>query len=166
MEEWRTIPFAPTYSVSSKGRVRRDDTGRIIKPSLAGRGYPSWIAYAEPSAKRFYVHRAVAYAFLGPPPNFKDAARAEVNHKNGDKEDNRRSNIEWLSSRDNKTHAYDIGLRKHGENHPDSKLSDEDVRTIRELRGRVPQKVLAKRFGVSRPLISEVQIGRARFRVT
>ena len=51
------------------------------------------------------MHRIVAHAFLGVP-----APGAEVNHLNGVKTDNRAANLEWVTSKGNKSHAVIQGL--------------------------------------------------------
>lgn len=58
-----------------------------------------------------WVHRLVARAFIPNPNGWKT-----VNHKNGDKTDNRVENLEWLSSRANTIDAYERGILKvpHG----------------------------------------------------
>lgn len=50
------------------------------------------------------VHRFVAIAFLGEPP----FPKAQVNHKNGIKHDNRLTNLEWTTARANNLHSYKI----------------------------------------------------------
>lgn len=50
------------------------------------------------------VHQLVALAFLGP------AHGRQVNHKDGDKENNHRSNLEYVSHRENLYHAMETGL--------------------------------------------------------
>lgn len=55
----------------------------------------------------FKVHRLVANAFIPNPNNY-----TEVNHKNGNKQENFSNNLEWCTRSANNKHAWDIGLRR------------------------------------------------------
>lgn len=69
MPEWRPIPGAPAYDVSSDGRVRHAASGRLLTPTVSRRnrhgGYPT-VSLVLRTGRRanIYVHRAVAAAFL------------------------------------------------------------------------------------------------------
>lgn len=103
--------------------------------------------------KQFIVSRLVAQHFI---PNRYNLP--EVNHKKGNTLDNRASELEWCTCRENHIHA----IREHlinplkGENHPNSKLNDIKVRTIRERykTGLYTLLDLSNEFNVSLVLIS------------
>ena len=61
--------------------------------------------YENKEHKIAYVHRLVAEAFV-PNPNRKK----EVNHIDGNKQNNAASNLEWATRRENTIHAYANGL--------------------------------------------------------
>jgi len=74
-----------------------------------------------------YVHRLVAFAFLFPPRG------PEVNHKDGDPSNNHVLNLEWVTHRQNELHARRVLKRRVGENHYKAKVTEAQVREIREL---------------------------------
>lgn len=106
-ETW--LPVAKSiglYSVSNIGNVRSHigmSGGRILKPSLIGRGYYQVHLNIKTHVYDRLVHRLVAEAFIGPCPKGK-----EVNHKNGNRRDNRVENLEYVTHRENLLHARDV----------------------------------------------------------
>jgi hypothetical protein len=92
------------------------------------------------------VHQLIWVAVNGPIPD-----GFEVNHKNGDKADNRLPNLELLTHQDNVRHAYRTGLKTNrGEKHPSRRLTEHDVREIRRLRSAgATLAALASQFGVT-----------------
>ena len=100
-ESWRPIPGTP-YEASDVGRVRRGD--RVLTPHLSTYGYPTVrLSLGGIKGQRF-VHRLVAMAFIGQPTR----ERWQINHKNGIKTDNRVSNLEWVTHRENAVHAWTV----------------------------------------------------------
>jgi hypothetical protein len=99
--EWRQIVFLPDgYLVSSGGKLVSPK--RVIRGSLSG-PYLSLNTHG----KKYYFHRIVAITFLGPPP----LALMHVNHKDGDKLNNRRDNLEWTTPKENCLHAVKVLFR-------------------------------------------------------
>ncbi len=170
-EEWKFIEgFEGYYMVSNLGRVksvnreitRSDGKIKNFKEKMLiitkfGNGYSRINLCRDGKAKDYLVHRLVANSFVF---NEDPSNKIEVNHKNGDKECNEHSNLEWCTSRENKLHAFRTGLssQKLGEAHPMSKVSDAQVLEIRELysTGGFTQMKLAEIFGVGRTTIYEV----------
>lgn len=117
MEEiWKDIPeFNGLYQVSSFGRFRgvtrvvqfgnqrRTVVGKILRAFPKKEGYLK-ISFLKNTR---YAHRVVAEVFIDNPNDLK-----QVNHKNGNKTDNRVENLEWISSSDNHKHAYSVLGRK------------------------------------------------------
>lgn len=113
-----------------------------------------------PDKKQTYkfIHRAVVEAFIGPQPTPKHV----VNHKNGIKTDNRLENLEWVTQSENIKHAYRTGLKSgsKGSSNKAAKITENDVREILKLISeRVDQSDIAKMYGVSRRVISDISTG-------
>ena len=106
LERWKEIDgYNGVYFVSDHGRVMSKFRGeRILKPSINNAGYLKIHLGRHNSLD---IHRLVAKEFL---PNHGD--KRDVNHKNGNKLDNRVENLEWVSHSDNIKHSYNVLNRK------------------------------------------------------
>lgn len=82
--------------------------------------------------KTFRLHRLVMLAFKP----IENASEMEVNHIDGNKLNNALDNLEWCTTSENQKHAYKMGLSKarKGESSNFSKLKEEDIKMIRELK--------------------------------
>lgn len=110
LETWRDIPgYEGLYQVSSLGRVRslkyrQKDMTRILKQFKDGRAYFKVKLCTKGKEKTVSVHRLVAIAFIPNP-----LKKREVNHINGNTEDNSICNLEWVTPSENMKHAVKIG---------------------------------------------------------
>ena len=104
MEIWRNIEgFNGKYQVSSWGRIRNAETGTVLKPYQNKKGYfKVGLSFGGKSVKK-RVNRIVAMAFIENPDNL-----PQVNHKDGNKQNNSVSNLEWVTDGRNKEHAKNL----------------------------------------------------------
>lgn len=120
-EEWKDIKgFEGLYQISSSGKVkalpRRKNCNKgfgTIKEHLMKYNTYGNCPYArvpltdKNHIKKYYlVHKLVAQSFIPNPNNL-----PQINHKDGDKLNNRVENLEWCTISYNIKHAYDNGLR-------------------------------------------------------
>ena len=86
------------WQVSSEGRCR-NSRGGISHGCLTSGGY----CEVHICGRQFKVHRLVAHAFLERPPS---EEAWQVNHIDGNRSNNRRDNLEWVSQSENTLHSY------------------------------------------------------------
>lgn len=95
------------YCVSDEGFVTNVITGKALKSRQGTWGYHQLVLYGEKKKSTFLLHRLVAQYFCEGYEKGK-----VVNHINGDKDDNRACNLEWITQSENLKHAFLNGLRK------------------------------------------------------
>ena len=107
-EQWKEWPRDSRIMVSNKGNVVSHKRGEPypLKVSYTNSGYQI-VGAVSGSNKMQYVHRMVADTWIDNPNHYK-----EVNHINGDKDDNSVENLEWTTRSQNVLHAYRTGLMK------------------------------------------------------
>ena len=146
---WRAVPGYSNYLVSRHGEVWSLVRNKVLAQVVGKRGYSTVNLYRDAHPRNFLVHRLVAAAFLGPIPPDK-----QVNHKDGDKQNNNLDNLELVTPEENRAHAARTGLVVRGEQNPVSRLTDAKVRAIRAQRDAgVRVQEIAYSFGVSEKTI-------------
>lgn len=114
IEVWKDVPgYAGLYQVSNAGRVRNARSGRVLKLHRQGRGYCQAMLSKDGHRSHPLVHRLVALAFIPNPDN-----KPQINHINGDKGDNRPSNLEWCTLSENLYHRHRVLGQPGGRSHP------------------------------------------------
>lgn len=165
MEKWVAVPdWEGAYEVSDQGRARsvtrvitvlnpkgvlaeRRLRGRVLKAGVLKNGY-EMVSLTAPGRTRYYayVHDLVMAGFVGPKPK-----GLEVCHDNGARTDNRLANLRYdtrsANSLDRRRHGTVNALK--GEACPSAKLTENDVREIRQLEGVVSYRQMGRDFGVS-----------------
>lgn len=117
---WRDIPnFEGLYQVSNLGQIKSASRkifngkgcyisqDKILLQRKNKKGYN--VVDLSKQCKNYHclVHRIVASAFI---PNYEN--KPQVNHKDGDKNNNMVTNLEWCNNSENQLHAYKLGLNK------------------------------------------------------
>jgi hypothetical protein len=138
-EVWKKVPvngYEDFYVVSNLGRVGRVRRGQRVKPlePYLVQGYPQVrLSNRKHSRtpKSIEVHKLVALAFLSSDPVNETRW---VNHRDGDKENNRLENLEYVTPKENTHHVYRTGA--HGNQkgqHNRYAISEEEERLRTEL---------------------------------
>ncbi len=169
-EEWRpVVGYEGLYDVSSLGRVRRlRFTNRRCDRLLAmprvqclgmtTRGYLNASLWRGGHRTLVGVHRLVLFAFAGPCPPSMEAA-----HNNGDKTDNRASNLRWDTRSGNHADKWRHGTAQVGTRNPWCKFSKQDVALVRRLHADgVRNFEIAKRIGSCQTTVGQILSGQTR----
>lgn len=116
----------------------------MVSPCVNGKNKPT------------LVHRLVAVAFLGPIPDGQ-----EVNHLDGNKANNRASNLEYVTRKGNMAHAQRIGIwDNRGElNGQATVTQDQILLAYRMVESGITRKDAAAAVGIPRDLLNKVTAG-------
>ena len=125
MERWLPPPFntgIEKYLISDSGAVLKlsrksiakycDDTkSKLIKPQIRAKGYYRVKIFTNGKLRHRYVHRLVGLTFIENPEN-----KPCINHKDGNKQNNHYTNLEWCTNAENNEHGFQMGLLKRCRN--------------------------------------------------
>lgn len=123
-EEWREYNG---YKISNFGKVI-NKKGKVLSTNVDMHGYVTTSITDYGGGRIKGMHRIVATMFIPNPNNL-----PEVNHKDGNKENNRVDNLEWCTKKENMQHRSDVLGCMVGTDNPTNKLTDEQVIEIYNL---------------------------------
>lgn len=163
-----TVPvkgYEDKYRINKLGQVwsmnyKRTGAIKQLKFGRAGTGYYTVALLRDGKQTSFCRHKLLAEHFIPNPTELK-----EVNHKNGIKHDDRLENLEWCTHKENMEHASRVIGRRPKSSEAWSKtsnrtLTEPQVKEIMRLKGKVPQKKLAEKYGVHKSAIGLIHCGR------
>lgn len=143
-ETWKLIEvpkfIKPQYAVSDYGRVKNIRTDKILTPFISKSPNCQYL-YVSLSTDiidiytgktiflKYTVHGLVLSNFTTEYDKIWDPNYI-VNHKDGDKLNNRLTNLEWVTYKGNAIHARDNGLLRTGDSCPNSKVDNDTVHKI------------------------------------
>lgn len=137
--------FSGQYVVSTEGEIMSLRSFEPLKGGLNKKGYRRVCFHDRKLGKRVLklVHRIVAEAFIPNPNNL-----PEINHKKGNKDDNRVENLEWCTSKYNSWHKFHVLGYKISES-TKRKLSEN--RIGKKLSKEIRAKISIGHIGIKRP---------------
>ena len=171
-EIWVKCLDVPSWEVSSLGSIRNAETKLVYKTQLNPNGY-LYISNGR-EKKTYTVSRLIAKSFYGD-------SQLEVNHIDGNKTNNCVTNLEFVTTSQNAKHRHHkLGkktvkpmygdqnpMRKNGSpfigsKHPRSKLTENDVRKIKDcLISGEQQNMIAKQFSITPQMVYRIKTNKA-----
>lgn len=169
VEQWKeVIGYCGLYEISNLGNAKRISKtitnckgvkvfikGRFKKVIVDKNNYHWFSLSINGINKTLSVHRLVAIHFVPNPEN-----KPDINHKDGNKANNKFNNLVWSTKSENSKHAYETGLNWSycGEQSELSKLTEKDVLEIRK--NYIPvvnsYSMLAKKYNVGPNTIGDI----------
>lgn len=109
-EGFRVIPNYVRYSADEYGNILDSETNEILKPHTVSDFYPTVYIHdvRVDARRRIGIHRLMALAWCDNDNLF---TKLVVNHKDGDKYNCFKDNLEWATYTENALHAFQNGLR-------------------------------------------------------
>lgn len=160
-EHYFAAPTGEVYTTNPSNRWR----GKIVRLSEGdnGRGY----LRVSINKRLVPVHAIIAETFIGPRP-----LGMEVNHKDGNKRNNKWQNLEYVTRSQNMKHAHAMGLaeNKKGDQHHNARISRETAIAIKReylsicVNGRLPDREgrrLSEKYGVGLDVPRQIAKGKS-----
>ena len=153
------VGYEELFAITEDGQIWSKRSNKFFKLRLSNGYLTTCTKIGGRSGKsvELMAHRLVAKAYIPNPDN-----KPFVNHKDGNKQNNHVSNLEWCTPKENSQHASSLGLYKaaSGVDNPCAKLTDEDVLFIRAnykpYDREFGTKGLGRKFNIAQQTISKI----------
>lgn len=104
---WKIIARNGNYSINENGEVRNNKTGKIKTPFLnKANGYLTVDLYIDGRSEKVPIHRLLAETFIDNPER-----KPCVDHKDGNRTNNKISNLRWATYSENNSRFRTVGVR-------------------------------------------------------
>ena len=150
------------YLINENGDIYDIKEDRLRKPEISKRGYLRVSFYLYGKYKKKFVHRLVLATF-NPVENMDEL---QVNHIDGNKQNNNINNLEWCTNRENSEHAWKTGLcsnyicNKSGDEAHHKKLSSKKVKLIKQdLKDGVSYRKIGEKYDISSSTVCQIANG-------
>lgn len=107
MEQWKRNKKYDTYEMSTDGKIRNSNTGRILKTNIDKKGYENVCLRKDNRQYTERVHRLIASTFMDA-----DIDGLNVTHRNNIRNDNRLENLKIATRSEIDKKAFERGTRK------------------------------------------------------
>lgn len=155
----KQIPHIPNYFACEDGHIY-NASGRKLKPRPQRDGYLMISIWqkGEGKSKNLTVHRLIALTFIENPDNLPC-----VNHIDGDKQNNKVENLEWVTYSRNSKHSFELGLQTpmRGFDNPKAHSKEKVHEVCRLLQEGYRNVDIAKITGVHSSFVKSVRAGKA-----
>lgn len=164
-EDFKVIPKFPSYGINQDGDVLRFSTGKILARIWQGpKKYKYQAARLGNAGKitNIKLHKLVAEVWL---PK-KNPEHTQVNHKDGNKANNHKDNLKWVTASENIQHAVQTKLKPKGDKLYNSSVTDEQVHEIcRLLQDNLTVKDIAERYNITKDAVRKIRAGDTYFHI-
>lgn len=149
---WKPVPTHPGYNVNDAGQIR-GPRGRVLRPMAMDSGHLYVLTHPPRLPRKLFVHRAVMFALVGPPPT----PEHEVRHLDGDPTNNALTNLCWGTRAENMQDKSSHGTEIYGEAKHGARLTVKQVLAIKvDPR---PSRVVGEEYGVSHTAVLRIRRG-------
>jgi hypothetical protein len=163
LEHWKpVVGFEEYYAISNVGNVCRVKSyGKKVHPYQPVKQWPQWdgrlfcVLSGGGKRKTYKIHKMMVDSFLGGTP-----IGLTVQHKDGVCTRNRLSNFGFLTRIENYRHGIATGLMVKGEDSPKALLTEEKVREIKLLFGKLGSSAVGRRYWVTPQAIDQIWRGK------